>query len=400
MATVKSEPTAIQGIRKKLNAGGASYEVRVRIGDLPTVAKTFKNFEDAKTFKRDTEARLGRGGQVSTKPDKIKIPEVVSWFKEKVPAKPKPKKDEDGNLLPVPVIHGPVRSDSETARLDMIAMDLRDYTVSSMDHDRIDKYIKALLATPIPKKKRKAAENKHPLYDGDTDRFYSASSVRKIYYTLKKIVEAHAAAHDYPLHPRQFSDHDIPEAWAGHKDRRLENDEEAKLLEAAGKSQKNAEEWKRAITILLETGMRAQEFLKSTYDNLSIEGRTLFLPAEIVKKTGRGKVRKGKARHVPLSLKAVEAYREHTETRKDGEPRIFWQWKDTSSFDKAFKRISTRAGCPEVMPHTLRHEATARLFEKNRLSDIQIMKITGHSSVATIEKYYKYRPQGIALLLD
>jgi integrase len=197
-----------------------------------------------------------------------------------------------------------------------------------------------------------------------------------------------------------FSGHDIPESWAGHKDRRLEGDEETKLLEAASKSLKNADEWKRTITILLETGMRAQEFLKSTYDNLSLDGRTLFLPAEIVKKTGRGKVRKGKARHVPLSLKAVEAYKEQTKTRKDGEPRIFWQWKDTSSFDKAFKRISTRAGCPEVMPHTLRHEATARLFEKNKLSDMQIMKILGHSSMTTLAGYYQYRPQGIALLLD
>jgi integrase len=399
MATAKAEATSVPGIRKKINKKGLSYEVRVRVSGHPPICDTFPSFELAKAFKREMEARAGKGERISTRPDRILITDIVAWFKETVPAEKLPEKDEEGNLLPVEKVHGPVRKISETARLDIINHDLGEYFVSTLTHERIAKYIRVLLETPIPKKTRKKPDNKHPLYNGDKERTYAASSVRKIYYTLKKITEAHARTYDYSIDARMFSGHDIPGAWEGHRDRRLEGDEEKKLIEAAAASVKNVEEWQRAIVILLETGMRAQEFLKSTYDNLSLDGRTLFLPAEIVKKVGR-KTKKGIARHVPLSLKAVAAYKEHEATKKAGEQRIFWQWKDTSTFDKAFKRISTRAGCPDVMPHTLRHEATARLFEKNKLTDIQIAKITGHTNMQTLAGYYKYRPQGIAVLLD
>lgn len=394
-----TKTTAIQGIRKRIGVKGDTYEVRVRIKGHPEIQKTFRTFEDAKQWKRDKDAAISKGEKVSTKPDRILISEVVAWFKGQVPERQKTKAGDNDQPSPAKKQTGKVREKSETARLDIIAHDLGEFSIAALTHEKIDKYMKYLLETPIPKKSRKKPENAHPLYEGNKERTYSESSVRKVFYTLKKIVEAHAAAHNYPLDARQFSGHDIPRAWAGHKDRRLEGDEEARLYKAAEKSIRNADVWKRAITILLETGMRAQEFLKSTYDNLSTENRTLSLPEEIVKKVGR-KEKKGIARDVPLSSKAVDAYEQQKKTRKPNEPRIFWQWKDTSSFDKAFKRISTRAGCPDVMPHTLRHEATARLFEKNRLTDLQIAKITGHTNMTTLSRYYKYRPQNIAPLLD
>lgn len=66
-----------------------------------------------------------------------------------------------------------------------------------------------------------------------------------------------------------------------------------------------------------------------------------------MKKVGR-KEKKGIGRDVPLSSKAVEAYEQQKKTRKPDEPRIFWQWKDTSSFDKAFNLPESVTAIPPL----------------------------------------------------
>ena len=86
---------------------------------------------------------------------------------------------------------------------------------------------------------------------------------------------------------------------------------------------------------------------------------------------------------------------------KDGERRIFWQFPDNGQdLAKAFKRLTHRAGLVDFRWHDLRHEATSRLFEKDRLSDVQIAKITGHQSLDTLKGYYHLRPSELAILLD
>ena len=115
----------------------------------------------------------------------------------------------------------------------------------------VGKYIAKLLDTKIPPPPTR--KKLHYLYDGGRERTYSASSVRKLYYQLKKVVEWHARKHDYILPPNLFSGHDIPEAWGGLRDRRLEAGEEEELYQSARLGQSLAEESVCIIGFALET---------------------------------------------------------------------------------------------------------------------------------------------------
>lgn len=73
----------------------------------------------------------------------------------------------------------------------------------------------------------------------------------------------------------------------------------------------------------------------------------------------------------------------------DGDRLVPWRDGDrerkalatvTVRLSAQFGRIFEGAGCGEVTFHDLRHEATSRLYEKTSLSDVEIAKITGHSS--------------------
>lgn len=361
-------------IRKKPGKKGISWEVRIRLRGVPPLTKTFHSYEEATAWAREKEGDITKGVNVSTTAEKIGVSDAIDWYRKKHPSRPQ----------------------AETIRLSIIEHDLGQFSVKALNHDRIDKYMKALLETAVPSqaKKKKA----HPLYNGNRPRTYAQSSVRKIYYTLKKVVEGHAFAQGYPLDAAQFKQQKIPKAWSNKKERRFEGDEEARLFAAAMQGRALHAEWKNLLIVALETGMRAQELLLSTYKNLNLEKRALFLPSEIVKKTG--KHLEGLARTVPLSLRAIAAFEAHQKTKKENEDRIFWQWATTNVLGHAFKRICARAKITNLTIHSLRHEATARFFEKNRLTDIQIMKITGHTEIKTLAGYYKYRPESVAVLLD
>lgn len=361
-------------IRPKNGKKGTTWEVRIRLVGAPTLTKTLPSYAEALAWAREKEGAITVGANVATTADKVLIGDVIAWYREKTTNRP----------------------ESETIRLAAIEHDLGKFSVKAMTHDRIDKYINALLNTKVPSQARK--KKSHPLYDGDRERTYAPSSVRKIYYTLKKIVEGHAFAHGYPLDAAQFKKQAIPKGWGNKKERRLEDDEEERLFAAINSGYTLHQEWRNLLIIALETGMRAQELLLSTWKNLDIEGRSLFLPSAIVKKTG--KHLEGLERVVPLSKKAIAAYEEQLKTKKDNEPRIFWQWKNSNILGQAFRRLCHRANIESLTIHSLRHEAVARLFEKNRLTDAQIMKMVGHTEIRTLLGYYKYRPQQVAALLD
>lgn len=61
-----------------------------------------------------------------------------------------------------------------------------------------------------------------------------------------------------------------------------------------------------------------------------------------------------------------------------------------------FGRFFDAAGCPDLVFHDLRHEATSRLYERTTLSDIQIAKITGHSDPKVLMWYANLRGSDLA----
>lgn len=360
-------------IRPKEGKKGRTWEVRVRMAGAPSLSKTFKTYTDAVAWAREKEGAITKGVNPLTTSDKVLVSDVIKWWRKT-------------NSVPY----------SEDLRLEALLHDLGKFSVKALNHERINKYMRAMLDTDIQQQAKK--KKSHPLYDGDRARKYAPSSVRKYYYTLKKIVEAHAWAHGYPLEQSQFKKQNIPKAWGNKKERRLEGDEEKRLFDALEGCYVHKEEWRNLISFALETGMRAQELLLCEWRHYDPQRRGLFLPSAIVKKTG--KHLEGLERTVALSKKAMEALEAQKTTRQDDEPRIFWQWSGSGPLGQTFRRICKRAGIENLTIHSLRHEATARLFEKNRLSDAQIMKQTGHTELKTLLGYYKYRPETVAALLD
>lgn len=381
-------------IRKRERKNGkASYEVRIHRTGHPNLSDSFSNLADAKAWANDVESRIDKGAVITRKARKTNIAEVVEEYRQKF-EQPKEKKPSRQDPAPSGTTakkkETPKLSTTESRQLEAVAHDLGDFAVASLTHELVGKYIAKLLETKIPPPPTR--KKLHYLYDGGRERTYSASSVRKLYYQLKKVVEWHARKHDYILPPNLFSGHDIPEAWGGLRDRRLEADEEEGLYQSARLGQSLAEESVCIIGFALETAMRAQEILKARWPDLNLPGRTLNIPKEHVKtKTFR---------QIPLSRRAVEILRQMEAFKCRGEERIFHQWKNSIELSRGFRRICHRAAINDLKFHDLRHEATSRFFEKGRLSDMEIMKITGHKTYTTLERYAKLRPTTLADKLD
>lgn len=60
---------------------------------------------------------------------------------------------------------------------------------------------------------------------------------------------------------------------------------------------------------------------------------------------------------------------------------------------KAFRLLCYKAGVENFKFHDLRHEAISRICENNhtnRMSQMEIMKMTGHKTMTTFARYTKF----------
>lgn len=71
-----------------------------------------------------------------------------------------------------------------------------------------------------------------------------------------------------------------------------------------------------------------------------------------------------------------------------------------SNVGVGFRRIVKRAGLTDLHVHDLRHEATARLFERTQLQTMEIALITGHTELKTLSRYANLRPKLLADKID
>lgn len=143
-----------------------------------------------------------------------------------------------------------------------------------------------------------------------------------------------------------------------------------------------------------ETAMRMREMYTLTPEQVDIARRTVFLD----------RTKNGDKRQVPLSSVAMAALQEYGYDQHG--PQVFPWWdgtldrrrlhKTTDYLSKLYRDIFEEAGCAGLRFHDLRHEATARLFERTTLSDAQIMKITGHKSQRMLLRYANLRASDLA----
>lgn len=189
------------------------------------------------------------------------------------------------------------------------------------------------------------------------------------------------------------------------RDRRLEGDEEKDIRGIlAGVKPKNRQrplELKEAAALnlifdmALESAMRMREMYTLHRDQISLAKRTIFLD----------KTKNGHKRQVPITT-VLHGLLERYLEEQDPKGHIFPWWNGdlsqkelrrvTSQLSRQFGRVFSAAGCEDLRFHDLRHEATSRIFERTTLSDTEIMKITGHRSVAMLKRYANLRASNLA----
>lgn len=191
------------------------------------------------------------------------------------------------------------------------------------------------------------------------------------------------------------------------RDRRLAPEEELRVREilAGGKpdGRQRAFELHEAAALLLlfelalETAMRMSEMYTLDAAQVDFRKHTIFLD----------RTKNGSKRQVPMTTVAQAALRDYLGRRREGQVFPWWHGtrapeemkRCTSQLSRQFGRIFDAAGCPDLRFHDLRHEATARLYERTTLTDLQIAKITGHRDIRMLARYANLRGSDLAARL-
>jgi integrase len=160
--------------------------------------------------------------------------------------------------------------------------------------------------------------------------------------------------------------------------RRLEKDEEKRLLDALAKSRSP---WAKPLVIVaIETGMRRGEILSLRWENVSLAQSYVHLPD----------TKNGNARDVPLSTLAKETL---AELPRDISGRVFPMHFE--ALKSLWKRICRNLDIEDLRFHDLRHEATSRFFEKG-LNVMEVATITGHKDTKMLSRYTHLRAEDLS----
>ena len=166
------------------------------------------------------------------------------------------------------------------------------------------------------------------------------------------------------------------------RERRLDEYELAKLLEAAKISQNQY--LAPVMEFAVETGMRRGELLSLRKDNVDLVSRVARLL----------ETKNGSSREVPLSPRALDILK-HLPSSTD--VYVFPLTKE--SLRRTWGTACRRAGITNLRFHDLRHEATSRFFEHG-LNVMEVASITGHRDLRMLKRYTHLKASNIALKLE
>jgi len=154
------------------------------------------------------------------------------------------------------------------------------------------------------------------------------------------------------------------------RDRRIEGDEFIRVV-----SETESPMLAEIMTFAVETAMRLSEIVALRWDNIDLDRSIAKLPD----------TKNGCVRYVPLSRTAIQLLKD----LGGREGRVF---RITShAVTVAFRRAAQRAGIANLRFHDLRHEAVSKLFEKG-LNPIEVASVSGHRTMAMLQRYAHLRP--------
>lgn len=351
---------------KKLDNG--KWQARIRRAGQPDVSKSFKTKSEAQQWAHQIEYSADPGAGVKKTQDKdITVSQAIASYELGAPDP-----DEVDLLL-----------------LRMAKHDIGSYKISSLSSVFLNRYIKMLLKTKVPPPHNKKPKTKSKT----TGRCYSKSTVRKVFYAIKRALIWHSKTNSYSLPQDLFDDVDIPPGWANSLDRRITPEEEMRILESAAKRRIRSKSWVLLIRFALETAMRLQEMAFAKWSDLSSDGKCLSIPA--------GNCKTNKRRDVPLSSEARRIIAELSSLCPKQKDLIFWEFDGNArNISYSHRKILKAAQIEGLTFHSYRHEALSRLAEGGALSINELMSLSGHTSLVTFQRYLRFYASTTADKID
>lgn len=327
--------------KRRRGAGSWEYTVR-RAGLLPKpLYFTFDREDEGDSYVAKLEAMLKKGvvpAELLTKPSARTVGDLVAAYRERVVVRP-----------------------STRPYLDIAVKRWGATYLAELNYEWAEKQVDKM-----------KEERLTPVYIRRL--FRSSLGAALTWGVIKQYSEA-LTANPVALLPRGFARYEGNEVVNEHRERRLENGEDEKIRPLL------SGERLLIYTLALETAMRLSEIYSLTKDQVNLAKRTVFLD----------KTKNGDSRQVPLSSVALAAL-QGFEGFSFG-PKC----QQTSGvLSKYFIRKFVEAGCADLHFHDLRHEATCRLFERTKLSDARIAKITGHRDPRMLLRYANLRGTDLA----
>jgi integrase len=321
-------------IRKR---GVYQWEARIRKKGQPTTCKTFEIRADAERWAREIESEMDRGVYISRdEAENTTLSEALDRYIAE---------------------HVPKLADSEKNRYMALAIKRRALASKSLATLRgkdVAEYIK---------------ERETEGVSGNTIRL--ELSVISMVFTL--------AIRNWGMESliNPVGRVSKPKIAKG-RERRLEGDEEGRLLAAS------IPEMRNIIKLALETAMRREELASLVWKNVDLERRTATLY----------KTKNGETRTAPLSPRALVILKAIKEEREGQRERVFTQ--TSSKITLKMRQACKAAGISGLTFHDLRHEATSRLFENTDLDLMEIREITGHKTLQMLARYTHLRTNRLA----
>ena len=179
--------------------------------------------------------------------------------------------------------------------------------------------------------------------------------------------------------------------WSGQRDRRLSADQTEERAIRKVLVDKNE---RLLFDMALESAMRLREMYTLTVDQVDMKQDTIFLD----------KTKNGDKRQVPMSSVLKKLLEEHL-AQLEGD-KVFPWWNGelkttylnglTNRLSQKFARRFAKVGHGDLHFHDLRHEATSRIYERTKLSDLEVASITGHKDLRMLKRYANLRGSNLA----
>jgi integrase len=321
-------------IRKK---GDMQWHVQIRKKGQPTQTRTFTKQKDAERWAKETEIAIERGLFFDrSASERTTLTELIGRYrKEELPKK---------------------KGKHFVSALRKLDESLGQFALSSITSEMIARHRDTRLTE------------------------VGASTIKKEINLLSSLIDLAGKEWGIPLSANPCKMVKRPPEPKG-RDRRLEDNEESKLLKACQESD-SAVELVAIVRLEIETAARLGELLKLKWNQIDLRRQTAQLKD----------TKNGDDRTVPLSKTAVAVL--HSMPRHIS-GRVFWRWAAADSFNKLWVRTCKRAGIEDLKFHDLRHEAVSRLFEKG-LNPMEAASVSGHKTLAMLKRYTHLKAEDLA----